>query len=462
MADIGADETIEWITAACRVASTALPRGERGVEAALLWLQAFPAACRLGLGDVTDSAPGLFRVFVGAGLLASCPGDSAMTGAIRLVASVSPLVSKRSPRTWTAWIGSACDPSSAVAAALRGALTPAMLREPRVPAAAPRRAGSIRGERDRLAADLTAVRGELEQIRRSSSARIGELSAERDRLASDLHAAGERLRANAQEHARATASLAEVRGALAACRRDLEETERRRVEAVDSARKQGEQARAAAAARDQLRVDLDRKTKRIAALVEELTKVTTERDEHVASLKAASDALASARAELERVRGSLEREAAAHAETGKLLQNAEQRKMSAFQEHARTKERLGTATATAEAATRAVVDICGRLDIDAERHATLENRLEAVLSAITSREAARQRFTHRVEAKLTRLYTKLLVARMEVKHDREGHPGVRFETYIERFGDEIAETAQARAKRAIVELADPGDAEPHE
>jgi hypothetical protein len=84
MADVEEGETIAWITAACRAATVALPRGERGVEAAILWLQAFPAACRRGLGDVTDSAPGLFRLFVGAGLIPSCPSDSAMTGAIRL------------------------------------------------------------------------------------------------------------------------------------------------------------------------------------------------------------------------------------------------------------------------------------------------------------------------------------------------------------------------------------------
>lgn len=463
MADIGADETIEWITAACRVASIALPRGERGVEAALLWLQAFPLACGLGLGDVTESAPGLFRVFVGVGLLVSCPSDGAMTGAIRLVASVSPLVSKRSPRTWTAWIGSACDPASAVAAALRGAVTPAMLREPKVPTAAPRRVGSIRGERDRLAADLTATRGELEQTRRSSSARIGELSAERDRLASDLRAAAERQRANAQDLARSTTTLTEVREALATCRLQLEEAERRRVEAADSARKQGEQARAAAAARDQLRADLDRKTKRAAALNEELTAVAAERDEHVASLKTANDSLASDRAELQSVRAALVREAAAHAETRKQLQNADLRRLSVIQEHERMKaqerERLDAATTSAEAATKAIADICRWLDIDPERHTALESRLEAIIATILRRETTRQRFVHRVEAKLTRVYTKLIVARLEVKHHREGHPGTQFETYIERLGDEIAETAEARAKSSIDALTDPEDAE---
>lgn len=95
MAD-GQNELLDQVAAACRVASTVLPRGGRGVEAALLWLDAFSAACRLGLGDLTDSAPGLFRRFVAAGLITSCPSDGAMTGAIRLIAAVSPLVTPQS------------------------------------------------------------------------------------------------------------------------------------------------------------------------------------------------------------------------------------------------------------------------------------------------------------------------------------------------------------------------------
>ncbi len=183
MADVEVDEAIVLITAACRAATVALPRGERGVEAAILWLQVFPAACHLGLGDVTDSAPGLFRLFVGAGLIPSCPSDSAMTGAIRLIAAVSPVVAKRSARTWTAWMGSACDSASPIGAALRGGVTPAMLRVPTTAPVAPRRPGSIRRERDQLAADLVAAHEQLEQTRTSAAAQLDQLTAERDRSA---------------------------------------------------------------------------------------------------------------------------------------------------------------------------------------------------------------------------------------------------------------------------------------
>ena len=214
MAD-GQDDLFEVVVAACRVASTALPRGERGVEAAMLWLQAFPAACRLGLGDFTDSAPGLFRRFVAAGLIPSCPSDGAMTGAIRLIATVSSLVTGRSPRTWTAWTGSAIDPQSPIAAALRDAVTPAMLRTPTTPATAPRRVGSIRAERDRLAEALAG----REREHRTAAERIAVLTAEHDQSVSDLHAA----RASRERLISKLSSVEADRTALAARVADAEE-----------------------------------------------------------------------------------------------------------------------------------------------------------------------------------------------------------------------------------------------
>lgn len=474
------EEAIEWITAACRAASTALPRGERGVEAALLWLQAFPAACRLGFGDVTASAPGLFRLYVGVGLIPSCPSDGAMTGAIRLIASVSQLVVKRSPRTWTAWMGSACDPASPIATALRSAVTPAMLRVPKVPAATKRRVGSIRSERDRLAGDLVAVRDELEQTRR----RADELCAERDRLAADLSAAGERQRASDQDQTRSAATLAEVRGALTTSRRELEQTERRRLEAVENARNQEGQVKALTAARDHLRVELSRQTKQavdlnsgLKALERELDEqtarrrdledklplVTAERDQRFASLKAAEQSLGDARAELESLRGSLVREATAHAETRKLLQNTEARRIAAIHEHGRLtlqeKERLDAATASADAATRALATICRWLDLDPDRFPDLDRRLEAILSAVDLCQTTHRRFVHRVEEKLTRLYSKMISGLFEAHLYREAYPDTSFESKLERARPEILEQAEARAKKAMAKLSELGPAE---
>lgn len=438
MEDIGENEEIGVVTAACRAASNALPRGKCGVEAALLWLQAFPAACRLGLGDFTDSAPGLFRLFVDAGLIPSCPSDGAMTGAIRLVASVSSLVVNRSPRTWTALIGSACDPASPVAADIRRAVTPAMLREPKLPAAVKRRVGSIRNERDRVAADLVAVRQELEQTQRRADERLSELYAERDRLEADLGAAALHQRASDQDLARSATTLAEVRGTLTACRRELEQSERRRAEAGESARKQGDQAKAFAAAREQLRAELDRQKNRAADLE--------------ADLQIANDSLARTRAELEGVRGSLAKETAAHVENCKLLQNVEMRRATAIQEQQRLKERLDSATDSAKAPIRALVEICKWLDIDPEMHPTLDSRLETILTAIDLQQTTHRLFVHRVEEKLTSLHAKMIDALYEAHFYRETNPDPSFATRLERVRPDLQEQASALTRKTMAKL----------
>lgn len=445
MEDIGESADIKRVTAACRAASNALPRGKCGVEAALLWLQAFPAACRLNLGDFTDSAPGLFRLFADAGLIPSCPSDGAMTGAIRLVASVSPLVVNRSPRTWTALMGSACDPASPVGVAIHSAVTPAMLREPNLPAAMKRRVGSIRSERDRVAADLVTVRQELEQTRRHTNVRIDELCAERFRLEAELDAAALRQRASDQELTRTVTILAEVRGTLTVCRRDLEQSERRRAEATESARKQGEQAKAFAATRDQLRAELERQATRAAL-------ITVERDKHGASLRNAEDALTRARAELEGARTSLVREAAVHAETRNLLQNAEMHRAAAIQEHQRLKERLDAATVAASAQVRALAEICKWLDIDPERHPVLEDRLEATLSAIDLQQTTHRRIVQLVEEKFTSLYAKLIATLYEAHLYRETYPNANFAPSLERERPEFQEKAEAQTKKTMAKL----------
>ena len=476
MEDIGENEEIERVTAACRAASNALPRGKCGVEAALLWLHAFPAACRLGLGDFTDSAPGLFRLFADAGLIPSCPSDGAMTGAIRLVASVSPLVVNRSPRTWTALMGSACDPESPVAATIRSAVTPAMLREPKLPVAMKRRVGSIRNERDRVAADLVAVRQELEQTQRRAAERLDELCAERDRLEADLSAAALRQRASDQDLGRSATTLAEVRGALTACRRELEQSERRRAEAAESARKHGDQAKAFAAARDQLRAELDRQTDRAAALEDELKAleaevdkqstrrrvleahlpiVTAERGKHAASLRIADDSLARARAELEGVRGSLVREAAAHADTRKLLQTAEMRRTTAIQEHQRVKKQLDAATDSAEAPIRALVEICKWLDIEPAMHLSLDGRLEVILTAIDLQQTTHRLFVHRVEANLASLHAKMMVGLYEAHFYRETNPDPSFASTLERARPELQKQAEALTRKTMAKLTEP-------
>ncbi len=187
-----ADLEFSWLDALCRAAATNLPRGARGVEAAQLFLAAFPEACRRGLGDTTDSAPGLFGALVGLGILQGLPGEGAMTAAIRLIAATTELIAPRSPRRWTALYGSARDLDAPLGARLRAQVTPAMMRAPTPSPSPVRRRESIQRERDRLATELAAARRDLASIATDRDRILADLAAaanDRDRLNTELAAA---------------------------------------------------------------------------------------------------------------------------------------------------------------------------------------------------------------------------------------------------------------------------------
>ncbi len=490
MADVEVDETIALITAACRAATVALPRGERGVEAAILWLQVFPAACRLGLGDVTDSAPGLFRLFVGAGLIPSCPSDSAMTGAIRLIAAVSSLVTKRSARTWTAWMGSVCDSDSPIGAALRGGVTPAMLRVPTTAPVAPRRPGSIRSERDQLAADLVAAREQLEQMRTSAAAQLDQLTAERDRaatvreeaehgrraateradalsvendrLTAALHTAAENQRATDQALLRANKAVTEAQGVIQKQRRELDDHQRRWADAAEVARKAAEQFKSLTATNELQRTELERQAVRFKNLGEklaakeaeldgqsnkcrdieaELAVANGELDRNTSLLQIANTSLAQSRTERDSLRGDLNRESGAHAETRNLLQNAESRAESA----------LG--------ARQALVYICSWLGIHSLDHPDTTSKVEAIFSAIDRREADHRGFVQRTEKRLSSLYPKIITALYVARTYREEYPDADIDSQVERLLPEIREISAERVRKAMAKLTSPGDAE---
>ena len=158
----GVTDGVTILEAFCQAQLIALPRGGRGVKAAVDLLAALPDACRLGWRDMTVSAPQLFRMLEDAGLITGCPTASDIPASLRLVESVCGLVTQRSPRRWTVWFASACDPDHALGASIRGAVTPAMInRGPSAPPTeSPRRTTSLREERDQLASELDSLRAE--------------------------------------------------------------------------------------------------------------------------------------------------------------------------------------------------------------------------------------------------------------------------------------------------------------
>jgi uncharacterized coiled-coil DUF342 family protein len=162
----GATDGADILEAFCRVQLAVLPRGGRGVSAAMDLLVAIPAACRLGWSDMTVSAPQLFQMLENAGLISSCPTASDIPPALRLVESVGGLVTQRSPRRWTVWFSSACDPDHAHGASIRKAVTPAMLKRPPStwPTESSRRTTSIREERDQLAGEFDSLRSEFDAL----------------------------------------------------------------------------------------------------------------------------------------------------------------------------------------------------------------------------------------------------------------------------------------------------------
>jgi len=497
MVDVEVDEAIALITAACRAATVALPRGERGVEAAILWLQVFPAACRLGLGDVTDSAPGLFRLFVGAGLIPSCPSDSAMTGAIRLIAAVSPMVTNRSLRTWTAWMGSACDPGSPIGAALRSGVTPSMLRVPTRAPVVPRRPGSIRDERDRLAADLVAFREQLEQTRTSAAAQLDQLTAERDRsaaareeaelaqraateraaalfaendrLVAALHSASEKQRASDQALQRTNRAQTEAQGVIQKQRRELDDHQRRWADAAEVARKAAEQIKTLAATNELQRMELERQAVRVKNLGEkladkeveldgqsrkcrdieaELARANGERDRNASLLHAANASLAQTRIERDGFRGGLNRESGAHAETRKLLQGAENRGLA----YIRERDRFRDEAESVAPARQALVDICKWLDINPTEHPDTRATVEAILSAIDRQETNHRRFVRKTERHLTRIYPKLFNALFVASAYKEDYPDANIDARVDRALPGIGEVSAEQVQKTMAKL----------
>ena len=116
------------LRAYCQAQLLEIPVGDRGTRAAIDLLTAIPQCSRLGWADMTVSAPELFRMLEDAELLKDRPAASVMNAALRLVASVCPLVTQKSARCWSVWFSRACDPDHALGASIREAVTPAMLR----------------------------------------------------------------------------------------------------------------------------------------------------------------------------------------------------------------------------------------------------------------------------------------------------------------------------------------------
>ena len=183
------ETAMQKLDAHCQALLTALPHGIRGVGAAREFIAAIPAAVRLGWSDLTLSAPRFFRMFHGAGLISRVPSDSDMPAAVRLVASVSGLATRRSERRWTVWLASACDPEHPLGASIHNSVTQAMLHRGSGHNSSTS-ATSLLAERDRLAEEVRTT-GESE----------ASLRAERDRLSAEVRATGETEASLRAEHA---------------------------------------------------------------------------------------------------------------------------------------------------------------------------------------------------------------------------------------------------------------------
>ena len=310
-----ADLEFSWLDALCRAAATNLPRGARGVEAAQLFLAAFPEACRRGLGDTTDSAPGLFGALVGLGILQGLPGEGAMTAAIRLIAATTELITPRSPRRWTTWYGSARDLDTPLGARLRAQVTPAMMRAPTPSPSPVRRRESIQRERDRLATELAAARRDLAAVANDRDRTLADLAAaandrdrlntelaaarnsqaaaanDRDRLAADLTTAHDQrddlasqLAALATDRARLFDDLQNTRKVLARARRDLAATKESLDLTTRERSERAEELRLSESKRDNLAEELRLSESKRDDLAEELARSTADRDTLAKSL----------------------------------------------------------------------------------------------------------------------------------------------------------------------------------
>lgn len=214
-------DELALIEAHCRFAAGQVPRASPGCKVALALLHALPGACARRLPDVTGMRTEVFETLVRFGLLPAVPSRHTQTGALRLLATVTPLVEVRSQRHWAFWLAQSLDPGSAVAERIRAG-TPESQRAVRDPGEtfSPSRSRDYRREKSNLAqqvadalkakesaeqlaaelrADLARVEGEvlaLHSERGVLTQRLEQLDAERTSLAADLALADERRAAN--------------------------------------------------------------------------------------------------------------------------------------------------------------------------------------------------------------------------------------------------------------------------
>jgi chromosome segregation ATPase len=263
------DEDRERLLVYARCLAADIPRGQLGSAIAVELAWAVCEASRLRLLDITGSALEIFRVLVRLGLLRSLPSQRVMPAALALLASVSPLVERRSPRCWTIRSGQALDPESAVGKVIRERTpryaTPVVVADSEIR----RPPSSIRGERDHLQVELHTAQAELERLTRALSAAEGESTQLAARLASAVEAT-ERA-----EVALATTRARETRLAddLAAARASHESEQRRLQDALTSARARRDEL---AHTETLLRVSSERVKKQFVAMTSERDRLISE------------------------------------------------------------------------------------------------------------------------------------------------------------------------------------------
>jgi len=253
----GALDGATVLKAFCQEQLAALPRGSRGLRAAMNVLTAIPAACRLGWSDLTVSAPELFRMLMHAGLITGLPTASDMPAALQLVASVCGLVTQRSARRWTVWFSRACDPDHPLGASIREAVTPAMLHRPEstTPTDPAPRTSPIRAEQDPRATELDRLKSELESLSSAHATIAAELTTARDESSArsreivDLGLDRDRLRETLTKEGQKRYILErDLKSAQAGTRQTqskLDKSERERLKLVQDERVRQEEQRAA-------------------------------------------------------------------------------------------------------------------------------------------------------------------------------------------------------------------------
>ena len=493
------EDSVAVLEAYCRAAMTALPRGVRGLEAAQIFLRAFPEVCRRGFGDHTDSAPGFFGILVELGLIESVPSANAMTAGIRLVASSCELVTPRSERRWTAWFGSAGDPGRPIGARVRGEVSEGMLSASATPPGrGPPRRGGIRAERDRLAGELAVERAALTSAREAVAA----ASAERDLALTALEeqkAASSRWRSEAvargasldevlnrldversgfevraseigAERDRAVASLDAANAAILGLSEELE-----RVRAEGD--RQRRQCLASKERSERAEGEVLRLRERIEAVERSAATNGRAQAEALGAVRAERDALARAKeggeAEIQVLSAQVrsQRESLARSEERSAALSSEV-KLAAARE-ATLREELRAATQQLDATRRRLTESeeRGRAAAAELRHfegvdlgllrismrlglATEEEMppLSAIVAGLERHIEAESRFRERVRRELRRAYVRLSEALLEVTIFRAACPDVSVDGTAERLSSMVREQGREKAKRVFEEL----------